>query len=336
MKATEELTSTAVVLLFQNLICLLLILPIALRGGLASLKTKKIGLHILRAVSGTAAWYALFVAITMMPLTNAILLTFSAPLWMPVIAWVLFREKASRSTWVGAAIGFVGVLLVLQPHHQHFNIGALIALAGARCLAIAFMSVRWLGATEPTTRILFYYFGISSVLCTPFAMIDWRPFGLRGSIYLVDVALTLLVGQALIVLALPLRISSQGWPVRLHGHRFHGADRLVSLESRINAARRVRHGPGDRRRDHRDPQEVRGPAGGRRTVAVGAQSMVRSRLRRRISQRLDVRRGKPGKTLRAAGLIGLVLATEPTGAVTRSALVAGIGIGCNRLRRLGR
>lgn len=34
VKATEELTSTAVVLLFQNLICFLLILPIALRGGL--------------------------------------------------------------------------------------------------------------------------------------------------------------------------------------------------------------------------------------------------------------------------------------------------------------
>ena len=201
IKATKELTSTAVVLLFQNLICLLLILPIALRAGLASLKTEKIGLHILRAVSGTAASYALFVAITMMPLTNAILLTFSASLWMPVIAWVLFREKASRSTWADAAIGFVGVLLVLQPHHQHFNIGALIALAGAFCLAIAFMSVRWLGATEPTTRILFYYFLLSTVLCTPFAIIDWRPFGLRGAVYLVGIAQTLLVGQALIVLA---------------------------------------------------------------------------------------------------------------------------------------
>ena len=158
-------------------------------------------MHVLRAVSGTLAWYALFVAITMMPLTNAILLTFSAPLWMPVIAWMLFREKVSRATWVGAAIGFVGVLLVLQPHHQHFNIGALIALAGAFCLSIAFMSVRWLGATEPTSRILFYYFLIASVLCAPFAFVDWRPFGLRGSIYLLGIALTLLVSQALIVLA---------------------------------------------------------------------------------------------------------------------------------------
>lgn len=201
VKATEELTSTAVVLLFQNLICFVLILPVALRGGAASLKTQKIGLHVLRAVSGTAAWYALFVAITMMPLTNAILLTFSAPLWMPVIAWVLFRERASRATWIGAAVGFVGVLLVLQPHHQQFNVGAPIALGGAFCLAIAFMSVRWLGATEPTSRILFYYFLLSSVLCTPFAIADWRPFGIRGSLYLVAIALTLMASQVLIVLA---------------------------------------------------------------------------------------------------------------------------------------
>jgi drug/metabolite transporter (DMT)-like permease len=201
VKATEELTSTAVVLLFQNLICLVLILPIALRGGWASVKTQKIGLHILRAVSGTGAWYCLFVAILMMPLTNAILLTFSAPLWMPVIAWVLFREKASRATRIGAGIGFVGVLLVLQPHHQKFNYGAVVALAGAFCLAIAFMSVRWLGATEPTSRILFYYFLLSAVLCVPFAIIDWHPFGWRGSIYLLGIAVTLLLGQALIVLA---------------------------------------------------------------------------------------------------------------------------------------
>ena len=63
------------------------------------------------------------------------------------------------------------------------------------------MCVRWLGATEPTSRILFYYFFLSTSLCTPFAIIYWRPFGQCGSIYLVGIALTLLVGQALIVLA---------------------------------------------------------------------------------------------------------------------------------------
>jgi drug/metabolite transporter (DMT)-like permease len=58
-----------------------------------------------------------------------------------------------------------------------------------------------LGTTEPTSRILFYYFGISTLLCIPFAVAEWRPFGLRGSIYLVGIAAALLVSQALIVLA---------------------------------------------------------------------------------------------------------------------------------------
>src|SRR5438046_8952940 len=80
----------------------------------------------------------------MMPLTNAILLSFSAPLWMPVIAWLVSRQKASTATWLGAAIGFVGVVLVLQPHHHRFNVGTLFALAAALLLAVAMMSVRWL------------------------------------------------------------------------------------------------------------------------------------------------------------------------------------------------
>ena len=50
---------------------------------------------------------------------------------MPVIAWVVFREKASAAIWIGAALGFVGILLVLGPQHNSFNVGALFALAGA-------------------------------------------------------------------------------------------------------------------------------------------------------------------------------------------------------------
>jgi drug/metabolite transporter (DMT)-like permease len=104
-KAAEQLTSTAVVVLFQNLICFLFIIPVAIRGGWASLRTEKVGLHILRAATGTACWYAMFIAITMMPLTNAILLTFSAPLWMPVIAWLVSRQKASMATWPAVMAG---------------------------------------------------------------------------------------------------------------------------------------------------------------------------------------------------------------------------------------
>lgn len=200
-KAAGQYTSTAMVVLFQNLICLVFVAPVALRGGWASVRTDKIGLHILRAATGTACWYALFVAITMMPLTNVMLLGFSAPLWMPIIAWLVSRQKSSTATWVGAGLGFAGVMLVLQPHHQRFSAGALWALAAAILLALALMSVRWLGATEPMPRILFYYFFLSTVMVIPLAVVQWQPVGGRAWGFLLGVGFAQLFSQIFIVLA---------------------------------------------------------------------------------------------------------------------------------------
>src|SRR3954449_2146555 len=69
-KVSGQYTSTGVLLLFQNLICFLFIVPVAMRDGWSALRTHKIGLHVLRAATGTACWYALFFAITQIPLAN--------------------------------------------------------------------------------------------------------------------------------------------------------------------------------------------------------------------------------------------------------------------------
>ncbi len=200
-KVSGQYTSTGVLLLFQNAICLVFILPVAWRGGFAALRTKRIGLHVLRAAAGTGCWYALFVAIKLIPLANATLLTYSAPLWMPMIAWAVTRQRVAAPTWLGAAIGFVGILLVLQPQGHGFSAGELSALAGASLLAVAMMSVRWLGATEPVTRILFYYFLLSTVMSLPIAVVDWDPIASPGWPWLVGLGFAQLFSQALIVVA---------------------------------------------------------------------------------------------------------------------------------------
>ncbi|MDT5126503.1 MAG: hypothetical protein QOG79_1220 [Mycobacterium sp.] len=200
-KVSGQYTSTGVLLLFQNLICFLFIIPVALRGGWRSLRTDKIGLHLLRAATGTACWYALFFAITQIPLANATLLTYSAPLWMPLVAWIVTRQRVSTATWLGAGIGFAGVILVLQPQGRSFNVGELAALSGALFLAVAMMSVRWLGATEPITRILFYYFLLATVMAVPIAAFDWQPFPARAWVWLICLGFAQLLSQILIVLA---------------------------------------------------------------------------------------------------------------------------------------
>lgn len=66
-KITSPYASVGVILLFQNVMCLLLVLPVVLRGGWSGLRTQRFGMHLLRAVMGTACWYAIFFAITFIP-----------------------------------------------------------------------------------------------------------------------------------------------------------------------------------------------------------------------------------------------------------------------------
>lgn len=94
---------------------------------------------------------------------------------MPLIAWAVSRERISNATWLGAALGFAGIVLVLQPQGEGLGLGYVAAVASAVFLAVAMMSVRWLGATEPVSRILFYYFLLSSGLLLPVAVVSGLP-----------------------------------------------------------------------------------------------------------------------------------------------------------------
>ncbi|GAA2071394.1 DMT family transporter [Williamsia deligens] len=200
-KVSGQYTSTGVLLLCQNFVGLLVLVPMAVRGGLPFVRTHRISLHLLRAATGTACWYGLFYAITQIPLANATLLTYSAPLWMPFIAWALTRQRVSRPTWIGATVGFVGVLLVLQPQSAGFGVGELSALIAALMLAVAMMSVRWLGATEPIARVLFYYFLLSTLLAIPFALVDLEAPPARAWPWLIALGVAQIASQALIVVA---------------------------------------------------------------------------------------------------------------------------------------
>lgn len=204
-KVAGQHASTGVLLLTQNAICLVAVAPIALRHGVAAMRTRRLGLHVLRAATGTGCWYALFFAITQIPLANATLLTYSAPLWMPLIAWAVTRQRVAAATWLGAAVGFAGVMLVLRPQGHGLSIGELSAFAGAVLLAVAMMSVRWLGATEPTARILFYYFLLSTVMSLPIALVDHRadvaPITAAAWPWLIAVGLAQLLSQVLIIVA---------------------------------------------------------------------------------------------------------------------------------------
>ncbi len=190
------------IVFFQNFISLLLFLPWVLRSGVADIKTTRTWLHIFRAVAGLLSQVLMFMAVKKMPLMNAVLLSNSAPLFIPLITWLWFKEKISGVVWTSLMIGFVGVVLILKPNAALLsNPAALIATSAAIFSAFALVAVNQLSTTETTGRILFYYFLISSIATLPFAAANWHRPTMREWLFLGGIGVFMAASQLLIILA---------------------------------------------------------------------------------------------------------------------------------------
>ena len=194
--------STSAIVFFQNFISLLLFLPWALHDGVAGLKTQHLLLQGVRGLGGVLSQALMFIAILKMPLMNTVLLSNSAPLFIPIVAWIWLKEKITSATAISLAIGFIGILLILKPGPSLLrNPAALVATAAAVCSAIALVTVNRLSSTEPTYRILFYYFFTASLLTAPFLPYGWHFPSERQWLFLVGIGLCQATSQLLIILA---------------------------------------------------------------------------------------------------------------------------------------
>src|SRR5215510_9995522 len=158
---------------FQFFVALVLTCPwvfkrapaLAQPGGLQNLKTRRLALHLLRSISGLFAHLFFYVAIVYVPLVDANLLLSAAPLWVPVLLRVFLRQTVARALWISTLVGLIGVGVILHPHLQTLNRGA--------------MSVRVLASTEPPARQLFYYALVSTLICVPLLVRHWQPLQVR-------------------------------------------------------------------------------------------------------------------------------------------------------------
>lgn len=164
IKAAAVELPAEMLVFFRNLFGLLLLLPLIIgRSGSVSMRTDKLHLHILRGVAGVAAMYCFFYTIVHLALAEAIVLKLTMPFFIPLIALFWLRESIPASARWAIVIGFLGVLLILRPGFEQVSTVALVGILGAALAALAKVTIRRMTATEPSTRIVFY-FGVTASL----------------------------------------------------------------------------------------------------------------------------------------------------------------------------
>jgi len=159
---------------FRNLFGLVVVTPIALRHGPRALVTRRLHLHLLRAIAGVGAMYCYFYTISSIPLAQAVLFKLTAPFFIPLIALAWLGERLPPTTLVAIAVGFVGVALILQPGLTGIPPAAVIGLIGAALAGGAKVAIRAMGATEPAPRIVFYFGSLATLVSATPLIWAWQ------------------------------------------------------------------------------------------------------------------------------------------------------------------
>lgn len=157
IKSVSAELSTEMVVFLRNLFGLLTLLPWLLRVRLPSLKTTRLGGHMLRAGFGLSAMYCFFYALHHMPLANAVLLNYSAPVFAPVIAYYWLGERFSPWAYPAVGMGFIGIIFILHPTVAFLTTASMVGLASGVLAATAMVSIRRMANSEPATRIVFFF-----------------------------------------------------------------------------------------------------------------------------------------------------------------------------------
>ena len=135
------------------LVCLVIAFS---KDRFAQVKTTKAGTHVLRNLfhfTGQNLW---FYGITVIPLAQLI--------WVALLAPLMLGESMTRSKFIGAMIGFIGVLVVARPGIAPLELGHLAGLGASIGFAMNTLFTKKLMRTDTTLCVLFWMTASQAVM----------------------------------------------------------------------------------------------------------------------------------------------------------------------------
>ena len=199
---------TGQIVFFRSFFALVpLAIWLAYRGDLFdAVRTSDLRAHVVRGLIGSCGMFSGFLALSYLPLSDAVVIGYAAPLITVVLAAIFLKEQVRVYRWSAVLAGFVGVIIMVSPHltfgpgHDASTasaIGATFALLGACCSAGATIQVRRLTAHESTGAIVLYFTLLTTMLGGATALLGWTMPSPSDLAVLISVGIVGGIGQIL-------------------------------------------------------------------------------------------------------------------------------------------
>ncbi len=175
---TKHLTTlypVPVVVLLRYVVNVVLMMAILFPSqGAALWKTNRTGLVTVRALCLCAASLTMGLALRVMPVGEAVSIVYLSPFAVMLLAVPLLGEKVNLVGWLGAALGFLGVFLIVRPGGALDPWGVTLCLINAGCSTAYNLMTRLLSRTETTNALLFNTAGVGVVVFAVMSIGQWH------------------------------------------------------------------------------------------------------------------------------------------------------------------
>lgn len=214
-------------LFLRGLVATSLILAIAIwrKELMVSVAREDRSVLALRLVGEVGATVCFLTALFNMPIANVTAILQALPLAVTLGAAVFLREPVGWRRWMAIGVGFIGVLIIVRPGSDGFNVFALLALAAVCFVVLRDLTTRRLTKGVPSIQVaLLTAIAITVVggVMAPFT--QWNPVTPDAMIYLAAAAGFLVFGYLFSVMVMrvgeiavvaPFRYSVLLWAIIL-------------------------------------------------------------------------------------------------------------------------
>src|SRR5687768_12102393 len=173
----------------------------------------------MRSVAGSLGVLFAFYALTHLPVSTALTLSNTVPVWVTLLAWPVLGQRPRAAVWGAVVTGLAGIVLIQRPEAGGDRLAAALALGNAFSTSVSMIGLNRLGGVD-ARAVVTHFSGVATVFTAGFMLlsggrVDYGALGDAGTMALLaGVGLSATVGQLAMTRAFalgsPSRVSVVG------------------------------------------------------------------------------------------------------------------------------
>lgn len=125
----------------------------------------------LRSLAGSVGVLFAFYALTHLPISTAVTLSSTVPVWVTLLAWPVLGQRPGGRVWLAIAVGLAGIVLIQRPEATGDRLAALCALGHALSTSVSMLGLNRLKSVD-ARAVVTHFSGVSTVLTLLFLLVS--------------------------------------------------------------------------------------------------------------------------------------------------------------------